>query len=101
MILRRAEHAQMCVLKGSHCLYGKARSGRVEKSCVRPEEGTDKGDGWEWMSLRRVMRGQEKQELRTITRPLCWPDGRFWHPLICRTSEKGQGIWGKGQGSGS
>ena len=40
----------MCVLKGSHCLSGKARSGRVE-NCVRPEEGTGKGDGWEWMPL--------------------------------------------------
>ena len=73
----------------------------VRKNCVRPEEGTGKGDGWERMPLQRVMRGQETQELRMMTRPLCWPGGRTWHPLICSTSEKGQGVWGKGQGSGS
>ena len=75
MILRRDEHAQMCVLKGSHRLSGKARSGMVKKSCVGPGEGTTRGDGWEWKPLQRVMRGQERQELRTMTRPLSWPDG--------------------------
>lgn len=80
----------MCVLKGSHRLSEKALSGMVGKSCVRPGEGTSRGHGWEWNPLRRVMRGQERQELRTMTRSLCWPDGPSWCPLICRMAEKGR-----------
>ena len=45
MILRRAEHSQMCVLKGSHCLSGKARSGRIVSGLKRAQAKGMGGNG--------------------------------------------------------
>lgn len=68
----------------------------VGKSWVSGLEGTSRGHGGDGNPLRRVMRGQERQELRTMTRSLLLMD-RPWCPLICRMAEKGRYFGGKGQ----
>lgn len=58
----------MC-FKGSHgCLKSTIRNGR--KSCVRPESSTSRGHGGDGNPCEGLVRGQERQELRTMTRSL-------------------------------